>query len=330
MNVHTFPVLRLLADGKFHSGQTIAQHLNISRATVWNTIKQAETLGINIFSVRGRGYKLAQAVTLLDEQAIFQSMGNIGHLGYAASLLNLEIHDHLESTNTYLMKKLSSGVAHATCVAANLQTNGRGRRGRSWQAGLGASLTFSLLWRFQCGASALSGLSLAVGVALVRALHSFGITQVQLKWPNDVLIGREKLAGILIELQGDMEGPSAAVIGIGINLNLPESIKQQIDQPTTDLTSVSPQAINPNELLGVLLKNLAEVLSDFEQYGFAQLRDEWTKHHAYHLQSIKMLHPDGRETVGTVIDVAEDGILLVRTAQGDQRFLSGEISLRGV
>lgn len=335
MNLYTFPILRLLADGKFHSGQTIAQQLNVSRATVWNAIKQAETLGVTIFSVRGRGYKLAQVVTLLDQQAILQAMASKAILHTScccsqASGLTLEIHDHLESTNTYLMKKVSSGLAHATCVAANLQTNGRGRRGRTWQAGLGASLTFSLLWRFQCGASALSGLSLAVGVALVRALHSLGITQAQLKWPNDVLIGREKLAGILIELQGDMEGPSAAVIGIGINLNLPENIQQQIDQPATDLARASTQTINPNELLGVLLKNLVGVLSDFEQYGFAQLRDEWTKHHAYHLQAVKMLHPDGRETIGTVIDVAEDGILLVKTVQGDQRFLSGEISLRGV
>ena len=324
MNAHTFPILRLLSDGKFHSGQTIAQQLKVSRATVWNAIKQAEVLGINIFSVRGRGYKLAQAVILLDQQAILNAVGE------QTTLLEVEVHDHLESTNTYLMKKISIAHAQATCVAANLQTNGRGRRGRTWQAGLGASLTFSLLWRFQCGASALSGLSLAVGVALVRALHSFGISQAQLKWPNDVLIGREKLAGILIELQGDMEGPSAAVIGIGINLNLPESIKQQIDQPTTDLASASPQTINPNELLGVLLKNLTEVLSNFERHGFAQLRDEWTKHHAYHQQAVKMLHPDGRESVGTVVDVAEDGILLVRTAQGEQRFLSGEISLRGV
>ena len=195
-------------------------------------------------------------------------------------------------------------------------------------SGLGASLTFSLLWRFQCGASALSGLSLAVGVALVRTLHSVGITQAQLKWPNDVLIGREKLAGILIELQGDMDGPSAAVIGIGINLNLPTNIKQQIDQPVTDLASASSQTINPNELLGTLLKHLAQVLNNFEQQGFAEVRDEWIKHHAYHQEPVKMLHPDGRETLGTVIDVAEDGILLVRTAQGDQRFSSGEISLR--
>ncbi|HYN54466.1 MAG TPA: biotin--[acetyl-CoA-carboxylase] ligase [Methylotenera sp.] len=322
MNTLTFPILRLLTDGKFHSGETIASHFNVSRATVWNAIQNAEALGVEVFSVRGRGYKLPKALTLLDEQAILKAIGE------QRAWFKLEVHDHLESTNSHLMKKASAGEAHATCVVANLQTKGRGRRGRSWQAGLGASLTFSLLWRFQCGASALSGLSLAVGVALIRALHSLGITQAQLKWPNDVLIGREKLAGILIELQGDMEGPSAAVIGMGINVNLPDSLKKNIDQPATDLASVAPQAINPNELLGLLLKHLADVLSNFEQQGFTTLRDEWIKHHAYHQQAVKMLHPDGRETLGKVIDVAADGILLVNTAQGEMRFSSGEISLR--
>ena len=322
MNTLTFPILRLLTDGKFHSGETIANHFNVSRATVWNAIQHAESLGVEVFSVRGRGYKLPQPLKLLDEQAILNAIGE------QRAWFKLEVHDHLESTNSYLMKKISSGQAHASCVVANLQTKGRGRRGRSWLAGLGASLTFSLLWRFQCGASALSGLSLAVGVALIRALHSLGITQAQLKWPNDVLIGREKLAGILIELQGDMEGPSAAVIGVGINLNLPTNIKQQIDQPATDLASITPIIINPNKLLGLLLKYLAEVLSDFEQHGFTQIRDEWTKHHAYHLKPVKMLHPDGRETIGNLVNVAEDGILLVSTALGEQRFSSGEISLR--
>ena len=329
MNTLTFPILRLLTDGKFHSGEDIAQQLKVSRATVWNALQAAEKLGVEIFSVRGRGYKLPQAVTLLDEQAVLNAIGE--HRAW----FNLEIHDHLESTNSYMMKKLSGGQSHASCVAANLQSNGRGRRGRSWQAGLGASLTFSLLWRFQCGASALSGLSLAVGVALIRALHSFGIDQAQLKWPNDVLIVAnnqppEKLAGILIELQGDMEGPSAAVIGVGINLNLPTKIKERIDQPATDIASVVTSNINPNELLGVILKNLADVLSHFEQQGFTSLRDEWTKHHAYHQQPVKMLHPDGRETFGTVNGVADDGILLINTALGEQRFSSGEISLRAL
>ena len=329
MNTLTFPILRLLTDGKFHSGEDIAQQLKVSRATVWNALQAAEKLGVEIFSVRGRGYKLPQAVTLLDEQAVLNAIGE--HRAW----FNLEIHDHLESTNSYMMKKLSSGQSHASCVAANLQSNGRGRRGRSWQAGLGASLTFSLLWRFQCGASALSGLSLAVGVALIRALHSFGINQAQLKWPNDVLIvadnqSPEKLAGILIELQGDMEGPSAAVIGVGINLNLPTKIRERIDQPATDIASVVTSNINPNELLGVILKNLADVLSHFEQQGFTSLREEWTKHHAYHQQPVKMLHPDGRETFGTVNGVADDGILLINTALGELRFSSGEISLRAL
>jgi BirA family biotin operon repressor/biotin-[acetyl-CoA-carboxylase] ligase len=321
MNTLSFPILRLLTDGKFHSGEDIATHFKTSRATVWNAIQEAEALGVEVFSVRGRGYKLPQPITLLDEITILNAIGE------QRSWFKLEVHDHLESTNTYLMKKASAGEAHATCVAANLQTKGRGRRGRQWQAGLGASLTFSLLWRFQCGASALSGLSLAVGVALIRTLHEFGIKQAQLKWPNDVLIGGEKLAGILIELQGDMEGPSAAVIGIGINLNLPSKIKQQIDQPATDLNRIAA-AINPNALLGALLKSLAEVLNDFEQAGFAQVRDEWLKYHAYHQKPVRMLHPDGRETLGTAIDVGEDGILLVKTSLGEQRFSSGEISLR--
>lgn len=322
MNALTFPILKLLSDGKFHSGEAIAEHFKVSRASVWNAIQHAEQLGVEIFSVRGRGYKLPQALTLLDEQAISNTLGKL------RTQLKLEVHDHLPSTNSYLMQNVNM-QQHATCVAANLQTSGRGRRGRSWQAGLGASLTFSLLWRFQCGASALSGLSLAVGVALMRGLHQVGIVNSQLKWPNDVLINREKLAGILIELQGDMEGPSTAVIGMGINLNLPTSLKQQIDQPVTDLASTFAQTVDPNALLGLLLTHLTEVLGEFEQAGFTKLRDEWTQHHAYHNQAVRMLMPDGRETQGVVQGVAEDGSLLVTTAEGLQRFVSGEISLRG-
>jgi len=322
MNALTFPILRLLADGKFHSGEAIARHFNVSRATVWNALQHAGQLGVEVFSVPGRGYKLPQPLILLDEQAISSTLGEYG------TTLQIEVHDHLPSTNSYLMQNINA-ARHATCVAANLQTDGRGRRGRSWHAGLGASLTFSLLWRFQCGASALSGLSLAVGIALMRSLHELGISSSQLKWPNDVLINREKLAGILIELQGDMEGPSTAVIGMGINLKLPDNLKQQIDQPVTDLASVFNGELNPNHLLATLLKHLADVLTAFEQGGFAALRDEWTQHHAYHEQNVRMLMPDGREIHGVVKGITEDGSLLVTTAEGVQRFISGEISLRG-
>ena len=327
MNALTFPILQKLADGQFHSGETLAQHFKVTRTTIWSAIQHAQSLGIEVFSVRGRGYKLPATVDFLNKDDVLRAIGE------ERAWFNLTILDEVASTNTYLMQQSAKGAAHVSCVAAHLQTNGKGRRGRTWVSHLGASLTFSLLWRFQCGAAALSGLSLAVGVALIRAFNSMGIHGVQLKWPNDVLVFDEhqqgkKLAGILIELQGDMDGPSAAVIGVGINLNLPEHILKNIDQPATDLAHVSKKPIKQSELLGVLLKHLAEVLRQFEANGFTALREEWTRYHAYHLQAVRMLMPDSREVQGVVNSVAEDGILLVDTALGVQRFSAGEISLR--
>lgn len=332
MSSLTFPILRLLADGQFRSGEAIAQHFNVSRTTIWSALQEAEAMGVEIFSVRGRGYRLPEPITLLDRGSVLAAIGE------QRAWFKLELHDQLESTNSYLMKKASliggEGAAHATCVAASLQTRGKGRRGRTWQAGLGASLTFSLLWRFQSGVSALSGLSLAVGVALIRALHGMGVLGARLKWPNDVLHQYQgsyyKLAGILIELQGDMEGPSAAVIGVGINLRLPEHLRQHIDQPAIDLETVAGQSINPSELLGVMLKSLADVLSEFERNGFERLREEWLSHHAYEGQPVRLIMPDGREAQGVVNGVAADGVLLVNTANGQQRFSAGEISLRAI
>ena len=318
----TFPILNLLADGQFHSGEALAQRFKVTRATIWNAIQHAESLGVEVFSVRGRGYKLPQAIELLDKDLVLNAIGE------QRAWFNLQILDTVTSTNTYLMQQ--KGIAHATCVAAHIQTQGKGRRGRTWVSQLGASLTFSLLWRFQCGATALSGLSLAVGVALIRALNSLGVNHAQLKWPNDVLVNGNKLAGILIELQGDLEGPSAAVIGVGVNLNLPKNMLDSIDQPAIDLANVSMKPINQSELLGVILKHLADVLSSFETHGFIGLRDEWLRYHAYENKPVRMLLPNGTAINGVVKNVADDGILLVETALGLQRFSAGEISLRGL
>jgi BirA family biotin operon repressor/biotin-[acetyl-CoA-carboxylase] ligase len=320
MSQFTFPILHLLADGQFHSGEALAQHFKVTRATIWNAVKHAESLGVEVFSVRGRGYKLPQAIELLDKNEVLKAIGE------QRAWFNLQILDEVKSTNTYLMKNKTA--AHATCVAAHVQTNGKGRRGRTWVSQLGASLTFSLIWRFQCGAAALSGLSLAVGVALIRALNSLGVNDAQLKWPNDVLVGGNKLVGILIELQGDLEGPSAAVIGVGFNLNLTKKVLDSIDQPAIDLASV--KVIDQNILLGTLLKHLADVLSSFEAHGFIGLRDEWLRYHAYHNKSVRMLLPNGTDVHGVVQGVADDGILLVETALGLQRFSAGEISLRAL
>ena len=327
MSQLTFPILNLLADGQFHSGEALAQRFKVTRATIWNAIKHAESLGVEVFSVRGRGYKLPQAIELLDEKLVLAAIGE------QRAWFKLEILNEVASTNTYLMQQ--KGAAHAICAAAHIQTKGKGRRGRTWVSQLGASLTFSLIWRFSCGAAGLSGLSLAVGVALIRAFNSLGVNNVQLKWPNDVLVIEKdtpkKLAGILIELQGDLEGPSAAVIGVGVNLKLPKNVLDSIDQPAIDLMSaqsINQSKISQSMLLGLILKHLADVLSTFESHGFVGLRDEWLSYHAYQNKPVKMLLPNGTDVQGVVKSVADDGILLVETALGLQRFSAGEISLR--
>lgn len=324
MNALTFPILRLLADGQFHSGEAIARHFSVSRATVWNAMQDAEQLGIRLFSVRGRGYRLPEPVRFVEAERV------LAMLGVQRDTFTLEIHDQIDSTNSYLMRQAAAGASSGTCAVALLQTAGRGRRGRSWQARLGDSLTFSVLWRFDGGAGALSGLSLAVGVALVRALRAMGADGIALKWPNDVLHGGGKLAGILIELQGDMDGPSAAVIGIGLNLRLSADLRRGIDQPAAGLRDILTDLPAADELLGVLLYHLAEVLQAFERDGFAALRQEWAASHAYHARPVRMLMPDGRAIEGTVDDVAPDGALLLDVGGSMQRFSSGEISMRGV
>lgn len=323
MNTLTFPILRLLSDGRFHSGEAIASHFGVTRATVWNALQDAETLGVRLFSVRGKGYRLPEPMSFLDKTRIQ------AQLGQHAETYILEILDHIDSTNSHLMRAAAQGAAHATCAVAELQTAGRGRRGRAWQAGLGNSLAFSVLWRFDCGAGALSGLSLAVGVALMRALHEIGASEARLKWPNDVMSDGQKLAGILIELQGDMDGPSAAVIGIGLNLRLPENMRRAIDQPAIDLERLLDDPLAPDEILAALLRHLADVLMLFERSGFEQLREEWVSHHAYQDETVRMLMPDGRVIEGIAEGIAADGALMVRTPEGVQRFTAGEISMRG-
>lgn len=324
MPAYLFPILRLLADGRFRSGEELAGHFGVTRATIWNAVQRAEELGINIYSVRGKGYRLPQPVDFLDRGHI------VSALGENAERFSLELHDLVDSTNTLLTRYATAGASSGTCVAAELQEGGRGRRGRTWHCTLGAGLTFSLLWRFNQGAAGLSGLSLAVGVGLGRALKEIGAREVALKWPNDVLHRHRKLAGILIELQGEMLGPSAAVIGVGLNVRLPEDALAAIGQPATDLARIVNRPIERNRLLAIVLRHLADVLSEFEREGFTALRDEWVAQHAFHGQPVRLLLPDGSSKDATVLGVAEDGTLLADIGNGPQRFSSAEISLRGM
>jgi BirA family biotin operon repressor/biotin-[acetyl-CoA-carboxylase] ligase len=320
MPLSPFHVLRLLADGEFHSGVDVARALGVSRASVCNSVRVLEDAGLTIYSVRGRGYRLAQTIELIDRELLRQE------LGAQASRFTIDVMEQATSTNTLLMERAARGAPSGSVVVAEWQSQGRGRHGRAWHAAPGSALTLSLLWRFARPAAALAGLSLAVGVAVTRLLKSLGASDAGLKWPNDVMWQGAKLAGILIELQGDMLGPSAAVIGIGINGRLAAETRARIDQPAADLETICGGELSRNRLLARLLVELAGMLDDFERAGFAPFRKEWERSHVYQGEGVRLMRPDGTQVSGRAAGVADDGSLLLDTGQGVVRCHSGELS----
>ncbi|MDD2929046.1 MAG: biotin--[acetyl-CoA-carboxylase] ligase [Sideroxydans sp.] len=318
----TFALLRLLADGEFHSGEGMARQLEMSRASVHNALQDVAQYGVLLHSVRGRGYRLSHPVCWLDKEQILAAVGD------ARAALKLEILDSATSSNALLLQAASRGERSGTVLAVEWQSAGRGRLGRSWHAGLGEALTFSLLWRFECGVAALSGLSLAVGVAMMRALQELGVKDAGLKWPNDVMLPSGKLAGILLEAQGDMLGPSAVVIGIGLNL-APPATDAGIGQAAGDLTACGVPLGQRNKVLAILLKHLVSVLHEFSTHGFSALGKEWERAHIYDQLPVLMLMPDGNKIEGVALGVTDEGALRVDTTEGLREFHSGEVSLRG-
>ena len=323
MSALTFLALRRLADGRFHSGEDVARDLGRSRATLSEALKRVPDLGIEIFSVRGKGYRLAEPIEFLDAASINSRLSACG------SRVRLEVVDEIDSTSSRLLERAAGGAPSGTCLAAEWQSAGRGRRGRSWVSALGGSLTFSLLWRFERGAGHLGGLSLAVGAAVARALAACGVERVQVKWPNDVVADFRKLAGILVETSGEMQGPSVAVIGVGVNYRLGERVIDLIDQPVIDVAHCAATLPSRSELLARLLATLGTVLDEFETAGFAASRDAWRALHAYQGRRVRVVPPRDAPFEADVVDVAPDGALVVTTLDGRTLPLaSAEISLR--
>ena len=322
MTPHAFALLRSISDGEFHSGEALARSLSVSRGTVWNAVRALEAADLPIYKVRGRGYRLAERVSLLDGELIDALVRESG------ARLHVEVADAVDSTNTRLMREAASGAASGSVLAAEWQHGGRGRMGRAWQTGVGRAIAFSMLWRFSQGAGALSGLSLAVGVAVIRGLRELGAGEIQLKWPNDVLWRGRKVAGILVELNGDALGPSAVVIGVGVNVRLSQAMLARIDQPAADLETACARELDRNTVLATLLVELARVVEAFASGGFAPLREEWERYHAHQGCRVTVTLPGGATDTGIARGVGDDGALLFESGNALRRLHSGEISVR--
>jgi BirA family biotin operon repressor/biotin-[acetyl-CoA-carboxylase] ligase len=316
------PVLRLLASGAALTGPALARRLDISRAAVWKQIETLRHAGLEIAS-EARGYRLERPLDLFEVAQVRGALPAAVRRRVGA----IESHWRLDSTSSELARR-AADLPDLSFVFADWQDAGRGRRGRQWCSPPATNLQFSCLKRFAGGYAALSGLSLAVGVAAARALEDRGVRGVCLKWPNDLVHGDAKLGGILVVLAGEFMGPCRAIIGIGINLHLPESTRRMLDRPCTDLARLCGGAApSRSELAAALVARLTAALDGFADTGFGPFGAAWAERDALAGRPVRVDDTRG-EIRGIAEGVDARGALQVRTPEGLRSIESGEVSVR--
>ncbi len=317
------PVLKILADGEVHSGEALGAALGVSRAAVWKQLQKLEQYGLVLESIKGQGYRLPGGLDLLSAEKIYSALGEES----GALLRKLILFDEVDSTNTRLLSLMEKGEGHAVALLSERQSAGRGRRGRQWISPYGAGISLSIGWEFNGGVQCLEGLSLAVGVAIARALARFSVPDVRLKWPNDVWCHGRKLSGVLLELKGDLTDRCAVVIGIGLNSGLRSESAAAIDQPWADLQQVKP-GISRNQLVAAMLAELLPLLQNYTEQGFSAYREAWMQLDQFAGQKVTL--QAGTQTwSGIAAGVSEKGALKLNIDGEEQHFHGGEISLRG-
>jgi len=314
------------------SGDELARVAGQTRAAVWKRIEALRQAGLDIAARPGRGYALAQPLDLLEAHAVLAALPQAvrGHIG------RLDIAWSIDSTNSELLRRRATEETKVEVVMAERQTGGRGRRGRTWVSPLAAHLYLSVARSFGGGLARLSGLSLVAGVAVAQALHASGFEGVRLKWPNDVVIagpeGLRKLGGLLIEGSGEHAGPARAVIGLGLNVRMPDAVGRDIDQPWCDLATLAADEArvlpDRNAIAAAVLGHLLPALELFDMDGLAPFLPRYAAVDALAGQPVT-LHSTNAMQRGTVLGVAEDGALRLRLDDGrEQRVHAGEVSVR--
>ena len=315
LNSRQQALLAVLADGAFHSGEQIGAELGISRAAISQQIKSLRLLGLEIFSITGKGYRLNTPLDLLNTEIL-------QHLTAGAPIHTCAV---IDSTNQYMMAQLELWQK-GECLLAETQTAGRGRRGRHWHSPFGSQFIMSMYWRLDDGPSAAMGLSLAIGVAVVQALESAGYRDLSLKWPNDIYMARRKLAGILVEMSAAVGGICHLVIGVGVNLNLPDAVIAQLDQPCAHLAE-QPVVVERNQLSATIIRALRNALTLFELQGLTAFLTEWNRLDIFMQQPVKVLL--GNQVIhGIYCGIDGQGNMLLQDHEGMHKFVGGEISLR--
>lgn len=339
-------LLHTLSDGRTHSGVALGKSLGITRAAIWKLIQTARSLDFPLESIPSKGYCLKKPAQFLDKNKIRCYLS----APYNQLLEDILIFDALDSTNDYLLNHGEEYRGNVICLAEQ-QNKGRGRKGRPWVSPFGKNVYLSLLWRFSKDLSELSGLSLAIAVAVAKTLESYTKTVTKplepyttsipktpepytknqglgLKWPNDILFNFKKLAGILIDIHAEANTSTAAIIGIGINVSMPKKWTKSIKQPVTDLEEITDSQIDRNELVGKLANELVRTLATFQEEGFKSFIPEFTARDLTNNRVLNVITPKGSFR-GKGLGVNSNGHLVVEMQNNQiQTFANGEVSIQ--
>ncbi|MBD1557471.1 bifunctional biotin--[acetyl-CoA-carboxylase] ligase/biotin operon repressor BirA [Vibrio sp. S9_S30] len=312
-----YGIVKQLADGEFHSGEALGERFGISRAAISKHIKSIQALGLDVFSVQRKGYRLPRPLSLLDEDKLANKSERM-----------LKVFPVINSTNQFLLDCAGELNRGDVCLA-EYQSQGRGRRGRQWVSPFGSNLYLSMYWRLEAGIAAAMGLSLVVGVAAVEALESLGVQGIKLKWPNDLYYEDKKLAGILVEMSGQAGAAAHLVIGMGLNIAMPEKT-ENITQPWTSLEQIIPgENIDRNALALAMINAWERSLESYELHGMEGFVERWNRLDNFLGRSIKLILGP-KELLGIARGIDAQGGILIETDKGIETFIGGEISLRGI
>ncbi|WLG28031.1 bifunctional biotin--[acetyl-CoA-carboxylase] ligase/biotin operon repressor BirA [Pseudomonas lurida] len=311
-------LLKLLKDGRFHSGEALGAALGVSRSAVWKQLQHLEAeLNLPIHKVRGKGYQLASPLVFLSAEDIAL---------HAPSLAwPVHISDSIDSTNAEALRLVDAGCAAPFLVLAEQQTAGRGRRGRKWVSPFAQNVYYSLVLRIEAGLRQLEGLSLVVGLAVMQALRESGVRGAGLKWPNDVLVGQKKIAGILLELVGDPADICHVILGIGINVNMQRA--DEVDQQWTSVQLETGFPVDRNALVAQLGLQLQGYLDQHRKGGFVALQEEWEQNHAWQGRPVSLI-AGVNQVDGVVLGVDRQGALRLDVDGVEKIYSGGELSLR--
>ena len=302
INKNLFGVVKILFNEEFITGTEIGKKLNISRTAVWKIIKILSNYGVDIITDNQLGYKIKDKILLLDQDTILK--------GINFNSITLDIFQSVVSTNEYLKSVCDSGYQNHVCLS-EYQSGGNARLGRNWYSPFAQNIYLSIKHKFRKDISAISGLSLVLGISIIKSLLSLNLpNKFLIKWPNDIYYEDKKILGILTEVIGESNGDCNAIIGIGLNVNMMH-LPNSNNINWTSLKKITGENFDRNEICVLLINNIIRDLEKFNILGFQYYLDEW-KYYDYLAGKQISVTNHNNVIEGEYIGIDEGGNLLIK------------------